>query len=165
MCGEETKNLRILKGSAWVYDRVYLVPFLPNMSFNSAVILDYLHFLFRSLQPNEPRGKMSSFIICTLCTAQSAGVLHDYWTIGRSVADPWHFGSVADADPLANGSEYRSEMPKTYGSGSETPVHLHHLSKDKKSKRSHKTVENKVFLTFFAWWWNIRSQSRIQTCD
>ncbi len=34
-------------------------------------------------------------------------------------------------------------------------VHLHQSSvfKDKKSYGSHKTVERKVFRTFFAWWW------------
>jgi hypothetical protein len=30
-------------------------------------------------------------------------------------------------------------------------VHFHHFSKIKKSKRSHKAVGRKVFLTFFAW--------------
>ncbi len=32
-------------------------------------------------------------------------------------------------------------------------AHLHHYSKIKKSYRSHKTVEMKVFLPVFAWWW------------
>ncbi len=35
-----------------------------------------------------------------------------------------------------------------------TLVHLHtSFFKDKKSEKSYKTVEIKVFLTFFAWWW------------
>ncbi len=35
---------------------------------------------------------------------------------------------------------------------SQCEVHLHHFFKDKKAKRSHKTVGIKVFLTIFAWW-------------
>ncbi len=31
--------------------------------------------------------------------------------------------------------------------------YIYIIFKDKKSKRSHKTVEIKVFLTIFAWWW------------
>ncbi len=31
--------------------------------------------------------------------------------------------------------------------------YMYIIFKDKKSKRSHKAVGTKVFLTFFAWWW------------
>jgi hypothetical protein len=36
--------------------------------------------------------------------------------------------------------------------------------KDKKSKRSYKTVESKVFLTIFAWWWK-DPESVLVSCD
>ncbi len=45
-------------------------------------------------------------------------------------------------------------VPLTNGSGCGTMAHLHHSSKiKKKSQRSYKTLEIKVFLTIFAWWW------------
>jgi hypothetical protein len=49
---------------------------------------------------------------------------------------------------LARGSGSGSGRPKTYG-GPGSLVHLHHSSKIKKSLRSHKTVEIKIFLSFF----------------
>jgi hypothetical protein len=38
-------------------------------------------------------------------------------------------------------------------------VHFHHFSKIKNSKRSHRIVGIKVFLTIFAWWWKSGSAS------
>jgi hypothetical protein len=99
-----------------------------------------------------------------------------WWWVKSSIADPWYFG----VDPIR--IWIRGSMPLTnesgFGSGSGSCYFRHWPSldankkqiffksiftsyflkvhciifKDKKSKRSHKAVGIKVFLTFFAWW-------------
>ncbi len=62
-------------------------------------------------------------------------------------SDPYLWLTDPDADP---------GVLKTYGSyrpGSGTLVCLHHSSKIKSHKKSHKTVEIMVFLNIFSWWW------------
>jgi hypothetical protein len=76
-----------------------------------------------------------------------------------SVAAPWHFG--VDPDPSADPCLWLMDPDKD-----PDPAIFPSLTfcwllfegtftsffKDKKSKRSHKAVEIKVFLTIFAWW-------------
>jgi hypothetical protein len=61
------------------------------------------------------------------------------------VADLWHFGTYPDADPDLRISTCDKRIRNT---GTFTS-----FFKDKKSQRSHRTAEIKVFLIIFAWWW------------
>ncbi len=75
-----------------------------------------------------------------------------------SVTDPWHFGVDPDPDPAIFVIDLQEANKKLiclikffclllFG------CKFTSFFKDKKSKRSHKTVESKVFFqTIFAWW-------------
>ncbi len=86
-----------------------------------------------------------------------------------SVADPWHFDLDPDLDPWIHFSDCPGQDPaifvielqdankKTYKLKKNFMLftfwrYMYSIFKNKKSKRSHKAVENKVFLTIFAWW-------------
>jgi hypothetical protein len=69
-----------------------------------------------------------------------------------SVADPWCFGTDPDADLRIHASDLQDTntrffclflLEDTFTS----------FFKDKKSKRSHKSIGIKVLRTSFAWWW------------
>jgi hypothetical protein len=68
-----------------------------------------------------------------------------------SVADLGHFGVDPDQDPsifIIDFQDGNKKLIKSFSAFYFLKVFLHHFPK-KKSKRNHKTVEIKVFLTIF----------------
>ncbi len=67
-----------------------------------------------------------------------------------SVVDPWYFGTDPDANP---DSRIRTSVERIRMAQKRTEPTDPDPEHWQKVKRSHKTVDIKVFLTIFAWWW------------
>ena len=78
-----------------------------------------------------------------------------YKAVLRSVPDPWHFNVDSDLDPAIFVIDFQDANKKLIFLKKFSCLLLFEgtftsFFKDKKSKRSHKSVEIKVFLTIFA---------------